>query len=99
MTTYIAGPMTGLPGFNHATFARVADELRSQGRKVLSPHEIDGSSTHRTWHWYMREALKMLLVADDVLLLPGWQESRGACIERSIAEALEMPIAEYMGAS
>lgn len=97
MPTYIAGPMTGYPNFNHQAFAYTATALRAKGVDARSPHEIDGSSTHRTWDWYMREALKMLLECDEVVLLPGWQESRGARIERSIAEVLGMPISEWAG--
>lgn len=96
MKTYIAGPMTGLPGHNYAAFSSLTQSLRAQGVDVLSPHEIDSGSMDRGWEWYMREALKMLLKCDSVLMLPGWQNSKGACLERSVAEALGMPIAEHM---
>lgn len=96
---YIAGPCSGYPQFNYPAFAYVATVLRSRGVDARSPHELDGSSTNRTWQWYMREALKMLLDCDEVVLLPGWENSRGACIERSIAAALEMPIREWEGST
>jgi hypothetical protein len=44
----------------------------------------------RTWQWYMRKAVAMLLQADGVALLPEWTESRGAKVEVKIADCLEM---------
>jgi hypothetical protein len=35
----------------------------------------------RTWQWYMRKAVAMLLQADGVALLPEWTESRGAKVD------------------
>lgn len=99
MTTYIAGPMTGLPQFNHQSFAYAATVLRAQGRDVRKPHEIDGGATDQTWEWYMRRALQMLLDCDEIVLLPGWENSRGARIERQIAEALGMPVSEWQGST
>lgn len=99
-TIYIAGPMTGLPNYNHEAFAHVAAELRSWDNAVLSPHEInDGTEDAHPWEWYMRRALQLLLDADMVVLLPGWQKSRGASAEHYVAELLGMPILEWLGAT
>jgi hypothetical protein len=38
----------------------------------------------------------MMLQCDSVLMLPGWQHSKGATIERFVAEACAMPITELM---
>jgi hypothetical protein len=97
MTTYIAGPMTGYPNNNYPEFAYVAGVLRDRGVDVRTPNEIDAGSTDRTWDWYMREALKMLTDCDEVLLLKGWEQSRGASLERYVAEALGMHISEWNG--
>jgi hypothetical protein len=99
VTTYIAGPMTGFPNHNYPEFAYVAGVLRDRGVDVRSPHEIDNGSMDRTWDWYMREALKMLAECDEILLLVGWQQSRGASLERHVAEALGMKITEWAGSS
>ena len=42
----------------------------------------------------MRSAVGQLIRAHGVALLPGSQNSRGARLERDIAERLEMPVAD-----
>lgn len=44
MTTYIAGPMSGIPDFNYPMFHRVAKHLRDRGVDVRNPAENDGGS-------------------------------------------------------
>ena len=44
----------------------------------------------RTWQWYMKKAVKMLVDCDDMALLPGWQRSRGATVERNLGVSIGM---------
>jgi hypothetical protein len=37
-----------------------------------------------------------MLEADTIVLLPGWQESKGARLEAAIATELELTIVEYV---
>jgi hypothetical protein len=97
VTTYIAGPMTGHPNFNYPAFAYVATALRGKGVDVRSPHEVDAGGVERPWEWYMRRTLQMMLDCDEVVLLPGWQESRGARLERDVAQQLGMQVTEWAG--
>lgn len=92
MTTYIAGPMTGLPEFNYPKFHAVAAELRSRGVDVRCPTDNDDGSTDEPWDFCMRLAIKQLLECDEIALLPGWSSSRGAQLERRIATELGMTI-------
>jgi hypothetical protein len=39
---YLAGPMSGYPGFNYPAFDAAAKHLRAQGYDVVSPAELDG---------------------------------------------------------
>lgn len=95
-TLYISGPMTGIPGCNRPLFRRVATDLRRAGYAVLNPADIGlaltpADAADQPWEWWMRRALALLLDADGVALLPGWEHSRGAAIERGLAFQLGMP--------
>lgn len=89
---YIAGPMSGLPEFNYPAFFAKAAELRAQGFEVRNPAENDGTSTDKPWTFYMKLGLQLLLECDEIHLLPGWSNSRGASLERLVAANLEMKI-------
>ena len=44
------------------------------------------------WEDYMRDGISALMDSDAILMLDGWQESRGASLERHIALELKIPI-------
>lgn len=44
---YLAGPMTGYPGFNFRTFDAAAKVLRLAGWDVVSPAELDDPETRK----------------------------------------------------
>ena len=93
---YLSGPMTGVENFNHDLFNKVAAEFRMVGFEVCSPSEFfDGDKT-REREEYMREAFKYLLEADTVVILPGWEKSKGARIEIMVAQELGLNIVEYV---
>jgi len=87
---YIAGPMTGLPGFNYAAFHEAAHALRAEGHHVENPAENDNPGA--SWAWYMRKAIAQLVTCDQIYLLPGWENSRGARIEADLANKLGMRV-------
>lgn len=89
---YIAGPMTGIPEFNYPAFHAAAKLLRAVGYTVVSPAEIHGNDTERPWEDYLRRDLVALMSCDALALLPGWSGSRGARLEKHVADELGMPI-------
>lgn len=94
MTTrriYIAGPMTGIPGFNYSAFHAMAARLRALGLHVENPAEGPHPEAGG-WHLYMRLALAKMVTCDTVIFLKGWQASRGACLEHYLALTLKMKI-------
>lgn len=91
MKIYISGPMTGLPEYNYPAFNTAAAALRAAGFDVANPAEKD-LPLGLPWVTYLRRDLVDLLDCEAVALLPGWQDSKGACLERHVAEALGMPI-------
>jgi hypothetical protein len=98
---YIAGPMTGIPDFNYPAFHAAAADLRAAGYYVQNPAENGGPEDHPGWVWddWIREGVRQLLMCDAVALLPGWHNSRGAAIERRLADALAYdvrPVSEWV---
>jgi hypothetical protein len=95
---YISGPIS-LNGtlssaqveLNRRRFKAVALWLRRRQHVPLDPTD---QAVVEGWQWadYMRVALAQLLRAQAILLLPGWQESRGSRLEHQVAVALGMEI-------
>lgn len=81
--------MSGHLNFNREAFADACGELRAYGYAVLSPHEV-GEEPWLTWADCIRKDLALLATAQSVVVLPGWECSRGACLEVHIAHELGM---------
>ena len=91
---YISGPMSGIPESNIPLFRKVAGYLRDCELTVVSPHEIpmcdeDGLEA---WNRSIRLDMELLMKATDIVLLPGWPASKGACLELSVALGLGMRV-------
>jgi hypothetical protein len=92
---YIAGPMTGLPGFNYPAFYDAAVRLSRAGHEPFNPANIEAlndTGEPKPWDWYMRHALANLIWADGVALLPGWESSKGATLEHHVALQLGLDV-------
>lgn len=97
---YVAGPMTGFPEMNYPAFDAAADQIRALGYDVLNPVDTEqdnDTGQPQSWDWYMRRALVMLVGATGVALLPDWHLSRGAQLEKHVAEQLGMDIRPLSG--
>lgn len=94
MKLYLAGPMSGLPQFNHPAFHAAAAKLRMAGHHVVNPAEINTDLTAR-WADCMRRDLAELLTCGGVALLPGWKFSRGATLEVRVAQELGMECSPF----
>lgn len=88
---YIAGPMSGLPDFNYPAFHAAAKDLRGLGYQVENPAE-NSVPACGSWEGYMRLALAQLVRCDEIHLLRGWSQSRGAKIEHAIARELGLVV-------
>jgi hypothetical protein len=86
---YVAGKMTGLPDEGREHFAAAAAMLRRHGHTVISPSELNYCmGSKRTYSQALRADLALIIaVVDAVYCLPNWNDSRGAKVERSVAEA------------
>jgi hypothetical protein len=96
MKVYIAGPMTGLPQNNFPAFDAAAAVLRAQGHEVISPAELDDPEDRelalndqpatKTWGDFLARDVKLIADAgiEAIVLLPGWEKSRGARLEATV---------------
>ncbi len=104
-TVYVSGPMTGKPDYNFNAFHVVTDGLREQGFLVVSPAELDeqekggvpdppasGEDYGPEYISYLSRDVEHVVGVDGLVMLPGWQESRGARFEAMIAVGLDKPI-------
>lgn len=97
MKIYLSGPMKGYPESNYPLFHRVASELRSEGHTVYNPAEFKHDGTRATFP--LREAFAdycrfICLEAEAIVLLPGWERSKGATVEHALAENLGLTVIE-----
>lgn len=104
-TFYIAGPMAGYEDFNFPAFFETEAQLKSLGFNVINPARLDeeqgfieGTDTENNivppdaHAQYMRRDLRAILSADALLLLAGWELSKGANTELFIARSFGMPV-------
>lgn len=89
---YIAGPITGMPNNNWENFNNAYQTLLADGYQPYSPLDISKVAVGKKWEDYMRECLPVLLKCDRVYMLRGWQSSKGATLEHTLALSLQMGI-------
>lgn len=82
MKIFISGPMSGLPNFNRDAFNAEAHRLLGLGHVALNPAILpDGLEQHE----YMAICIEMVKMADQLVMLPGWERSAGAKAEHALA--------------
>lgn len=90
-TIYIGGKVTGLSRIEAShKFGAVQRPLIQEGHRTIVPLDIVPKDA--SWEVAMRICIAALMTADELHLLPNWNESRGAMIERDIAMKLNIPI-------
>jgi hypothetical protein len=112
MKIYIAGPMTGIKDWNFPAFFEAEQQLIELGHDPINPAHNDGAtvqealqsagspeSPNNMWSYYMKRDLPHVMEADALCLLPGWQKSKGASLEVTVAKAIGLPLYVLSGGS
>lgn len=102
MRVYVSGRYSGKDSFeitHHITAARkVAIELWNMGHWAFCPHlntahfEEDCEAQYDT---YIKGDLAFIDNVEAMVMVPGWEDSKGANLERDYALSLEMPVYYY----
>ena len=79
---YIAGKMRGLTDMGREHFHQAEVFMKNMGYKVINPAKLPKDLKLES---YMPICLAMLREADTIALLPDWENSVGAQIERQFA--------------
>jgi hypothetical protein len=88
---YISGPVTGMTDDNRTEFQIAEAAIRHKGHEPVNPLTL-AHDHGKTWAEYMKVDLEALLHVDAVLVLNGWQFSRGANIEVTLAVDIGIPV-------
>lgn len=91
MKVYVSGPMTGHPDYNFPAFAAAVTALTEAGYEVIDPSR-HGADPAFTWADYLRRDLRDVLDAEILVVLPGWECSRGGGFEVHVAHQLGMTV-------
>lgn len=90
---YISGPMTGYPDHNHKTFNHVAAVIKERYNiDYFSPAEIFNGDLTLSRHEYMLEDIRGLIECDAIVMIEGWESSKGASLELEIAKEINLPV-------
>ncbi len=83
---YISGPMTGYEDYNKIAFDEAAARFRALGFAVCSPVETSAILGFDLRHEdYLRFDFERILEADFLVVLDGWETSKGATAEVLVA--------------
>ena len=108
MRVYIAGPMRGKADFNRPAFDDAEALLRALGHDVVHPcrldeelgffFETDADITPEHLKEIMARDIAALYSCDRIAMLPGWEGSGGASLERQAAHYVGIPSIELTAA-
>jgi hypothetical protein len=93
MKIYISGPVTGMPNDNELAFLEAERKLKELDYIPVNPVRLCKEAGITEWHACMNEiCIPALMECDAMILLDGWQKSKGANVEIDEARLHHIPI-------
>lgn len=103
MRIYIAGPMRGRTDYNYPAFMEAERILVAEGWEVVNPAAIDlahgfdpstpcSEITKKDLLAFMKRDIKLIESVDAICLLDEFETSKGAMVEKAMAEYLSLPV-------
>lgn len=90
---YISGKITGLSQTEaFANFERAEMRINCFGFEAINPMKKVSEQEGKSWKEYMLEDIAILWDCDAIYMLRNWEDSKGAKIERAIAEHLGITV-------
>ena len=88
MKVYLSGPISENPDA-FELFADAEADVIAWADEVINPMVL---GVEEDWSLVMREAITLMMKADAIYMLRGWGASKGAILERFLAQELDMPV-------
>lgn len=104
---YLAGPMTGQPGFNYPLFDKTANLLREKGHIIINPTDLDAPDEYERFRasadGNMRTLPKGMPTYEELIArnVPVIMKADGMCLLKGYPESkgtmLELMVAWHVG--
>lgn len=100
MKIFLSQPMNGMSEKEIMNEREIASEVARDTHKgkeveILNTFISDAYEEKHAGLKYLAESIRMLDEADEIWMLPGWEDARGCRIERACAEEYGIPVREY----
>lgn len=93
---YISGAISGVPHKNIDSFMKAHNYLTALNCNPVNPHFIsEFIKDSSPWETYMKNDIKHLVASDGVVVLDGWESSRGVAVEIFIAQQMKIPVFHF----
>lgn len=93
---YICGAISDIPHKNIDAFLKAENYITALECKAVNPHAIsEFIKDSAAWEVFMKNDIKHLVGCDGMVVLDGWETSKGACVEIFIAQQMKIPVFHF----